>query len=122
MKTQRGFTLVEVLIALAVLGITLAAAARLVIGSTDTLIDYRTRTLASWVASNLVNHSLATRAFPETGSTQGQVEQGGEQFIYRMNVSPTPNYSFRRIELSVMAAERPEHILSLQVFYASRAE
>jgi general secretion pathway protein I len=122
MKRQRGFTLVEVLVALAVLGVTLAAAARLVIGSTDTLIDYRTRTLASWVASNLVNESLATRAFPDTGSLQGNVEQGGEQFIYRMNVSPTPNYSFRRIELAVMAADKPDYVLSLQVFYASRAE
>jgi general secretion pathway protein I len=122
MKRQRGFTLVEVLVALAVLGVTLAAAARLVIGSTDTLIDYRTRTLASWVASNLVNESLATRAFPDTGSLQGKVEQGGEQFIYRMNVSPTPNYSFRRIELAVMAADKPDYVLSLQVFYASRAE
>lgn len=122
MKMSRGFTLIEVLIALAVLGITLAAAARLVIGSTDTLIDYRTRTLASWVASNLVNQNLAQRAFPETGSTQGNVEQGGEQFIYRMNVSPTPNYSFRRVEVAVMAAKQPDYVLSLQVFYAAKAE
>jgi general secretion pathway protein I len=117
-----GFTLVEVLVALAVLGITLAAAAKLVIGSTDTLMTYRTRTLASWVASNLVNQQLAMRSFPETGSTQGQVTQGGENFIYTMNVSPTPNYSFRRIELSVAVTERPEHILALQVFYAARVD
>lgn len=121
-RKSLGFTLVEVLVALAVLGITLAAAAKLVIGSTDTLMTYRTRTLASWVASNLVNQQLAMRAFPETGATQGQVSQGGEQFIYRMNVSPTPNYSFRRIELSVAVAERPEHILAQQVFYAARVD
>ncbi|WP_035853730.1 type II secretion system minor pseudopilin GspI [Deefgea rivuli] len=121
-RKSLGFTLVEVLVALAVLGITLAAAAKLVIGSTDTLMTYRTRTLASWVASNLVNQQLAMRAFPETGATQGQVTQGGEQFIYSMNVSPTPNYSFRRIELSVAVAERPEHILALQVYYAARVD
>lgn len=117
-----GFTLVEVLVALAVLGITLAAAAKLVIGSTDTLITYRTRTLASWVASNQVNQMLAMRAYPETGSTQGQLTQGGENFIYTMNISPTPNYSFRRIELTVAVAERPEHILAQQVFYAARVD
>ncbi|WP_297571998.1 type II secretion system minor pseudopilin GspI [uncultured Deefgea sp.] len=117
-----GFTLVEVLIALAVLGITLAAAAKLVMGSTDTLITYRTRTLASWVASNLVNQHLAMRVFPETGSTQGQVQQGGEAFIYRMNVSPTPNYSFRRIELLVSVPSDPEHALAQQVFYAARVD
>ena len=117
-----GFTLVEVLVALAVLRITLAAAAKLVIGSTDTLMTYRSRTLASWVASNQVNQMLAMRAFPETGSTSGKTNQGGEDFIYTMNISPTPNYSFRRIELSVSLAERPEHILAQQVFYAARVD
>ncbi|MBM5570196.1 MULTISPECIES: type II secretion system minor pseudopilin GspI [Deefgea] len=120
-KTQ-GFTLVEVLVALAVLGITLAAAAKLVMGSTDTLITYRSRTLASWVASNQVNQMLAMRAYPETGSTSGKITQGGENFVYTMNISPTPNYSFRRIELSVALAERPEHILAQQVFYAARVD
>ncbi|QLG89515.1 type II secretion system minor pseudopilin GspI [Chitinibacter bivalviorum] len=122
MKRQQGFTLIEVLIALAVLGITLAAAARLVMSSTDTLIDYRTRTLASWVASNLVNQQLAMRGFPETGATQGNVTQGGENFIYRMNVSPTPNYSFRRIELAVSSVDKPDYVLALQVFYAAKTE
>ncbi|WP_273429718.1 type II secretion system minor pseudopilin GspI [Chitinibacter tainanensis] len=118
----RGFTLIEVLVALAVLGITLAAAAKLVIGSTDLLIDYRTRTLASWVASNLINEQLAQRAYPETGATEGRVQQGGEIFIYRMNVSPTPNYSFRRVELQILAAAAPTHVLSTQVYYATRTQ
>ena len=69
-----------------------------------------------------VNQMLAMRAFPETGSTSGKTNQGGEDFIYTMNISPTPNYSFRRIELSVSLAERPEHILAQQVFYAARVD
>ena len=66
-QTFSGFTLIEVLVALAILAIALSAALRATNISTDTAITLRQKTLASFVANNLLAEAVAKRIFPPAG-------------------------------------------------------
>lgn len=100
-RRNAGFTLVEVLIALAILAITLAATGRATRLSIDTAAEVRTRTLAGWVAENRAAELAASATFPAPGDSLAQVEMAGARFTLRQKVSETPNGAFRRVDLVV---------------------
>lgn len=117
-----GFTLLETLVALAIIGIAMAAAMRSTHFAIDTVGDLKTRTAAAWVAQNVSNELLATRVFPESGASSGQARQGLQDFLWRQEVSVTPNYSFRRVEIKVFLPEHPDHAIAKQVNYVARQQ
>ncbi len=120
MRTHpRGFTLLEVLVALAIIGIAMAAAMRSTHFAVDTVTDLKVRTTAGWVAQNLANELRATRIFPEMGATSGQAAQGTQEFLWRQEVGATPNYSFRRVEIKVFLPDQPERAVAKQVVYVA---
>ena len=121
-RRARGFTLLQTLVALAVVGIAMAAAMRSTRFAVDTVADLRTRTAAAWVAQNLAGELRATRAFPEMGAASGRAVQGRQEFLWREEIGGTPNYSFRRIEIKVFLPEQPEHAVARQVVYVSRQQ
>ena len=100
-RGQGGFTLVEVLVALAILAVALAAASRTAIAMTDSSQALRERLLAGWVAQNRLAELQARRAWPALGTREGQVEQAGLALAWRETVHGTPNAAFRRVEISV---------------------
>ena len=117
-----GFTLLETLVALAIVGIAMAAAMRSTHFAVDTVVELKARTAAGWVAQNLSNELRATRLFPEAGATSGRATQGLQDFLWRQEVSVTPNYSFRRVEIKVFLPERPEHAIARLVSYVARQQ
>ena len=75
MKRATGFTLLEVLVALAVLAIAMGAVIGATTQSVNTVGVLRDRTFATWVALNKVNELLlAPTAWPEEGSRKGETE------------------------------------------------
>ena len=119
---NKGFTLLETLVALAIIGIAMAAAMRSTHFAVDTVADLRARTAAAWVAQNLVSELRATRLFPEMGATSGQARQGMQDFLWRQEVSATPNYSFLRVEIKVFLPDRPEYAVARQINYVARQQ
>lgn len=119
---NRGFTLLETLVALAIIGIAMAAAMRSTRFAIDTVAELRARTVAAWVAQNVSSELLAARVFPEVGTSGGRAVQGMQEFVWRQEVSLTPNYSFRRVEVQVFPAERPDHAVARQVSYVARQQ
>lgn len=117
---QHGFTLLETLIALAVISLALGAAIRASAFSIERAHDLQQRTLGGWVASNIVNEILATRSFPEMGATEGKSVMGGFEFSWVREVGPTPNLSFRRMEVKVFPADHPGEVVSRQIAYVAR--
>jgi len=96
-----GFTLVEVLVALAVLAIALAGIMRVTSQAISTSYTLRERNLALWVAQNrLVMHQLK-RDWPDTDTVDGDAEMAGVKWFWREQVSATPQKDMRRIEISV---------------------
>lgn len=99
-----GFTLVEVLIALAVLAIALAAVMRVVIQAVDTTAALRDRGLALGVAQDqLIKHQLQ-RDWPALDTVRGTREQGGRTWYWQEQAVSTPLPEFRRIEIEVRAS------------------
>jgi len=97
----RGFTLIEVLVALLVLSIALAAAIRTVGASIDTTAALRDRTLARWVAEDRLTRYEWQHAWPSIDTREGDAEMGGKAFRWREVVATTPVTRMRRVEVSV---------------------
>lgn len=98
---QCAFTLVEVLIALAIVSIALAAALRAAGQGTQEVDALRSRLLAGWVAQNLMAKHHARREWLPVGIRRGSEREGGIDFAWREEVSITPNPGFRRLDVFV---------------------
>ena len=107
-----GFTLVEVLVALAIIAIALLAALRVAGGGTSSVGELRARLLAGWVANNLLAEQHARGEWPAAGMLRGMQRQGGIEFAWREEVFATPNAAFRRVDIRVFAAPGESHTLA----------
>ena len=107
-----GFTLVEVLVALAIIAIALLAALRVAGGATNSIGELRGRLLAGWVAEDLLAESRARGEWPSPGIRRGTQRQGGIEFAWREEIIATPNFAFRRVDIRVFAAPEETHALA----------
>lgn len=108
----RGFTLIEVLIAVAIVSIALLAALQASGATTANTADMRARMIAGWVAQDRLALHRARRDWLETGSQRGAEQQGGFEFGWREEVTPTPHGAFRRVDVFVYAAPDEGRILA----------
>ncbi len=99
-----GFTLVEILVALAVLAIALSATARSLGAALDTTAALRDRTLARWVAEDRLAELELRREWPELDVKEGDADMGGRAFHWRQETGVTPAARMRRVEVSVLLA------------------
>ena len=109
---RNGFTLVEVLVALAIISIALLAALRVAGGGTNSAGELRARLLAGWVAQNLLADQRARAQWPSPGILRGTQRQGGIEFAWREEIIATPNAAFRRVDIRVFAAPEEAHSLA----------
>ena len=109
----RGFTLIEVLIALVILAIALAAAARAASIATVGAEESKLRTLATWVAQNRLAELSATQSFPSSGTSTGKSNMGGIDFEWQQTASDTPNVAFRKVEVKVLRPNDAQTLTSL---------
>jgi len=115
----RGFTLVEILVALAVVAVALAAGMRALAQSADGAGTLKARTLAMWVAQNRIATAEFARELPPAGRRSGDATQGGTAFVWRESVGATPNPAFRRIDVEVAEASAPDYVLARLTGYVA---
>ena len=101
---RAGFTLVEVLVALAIVAIALLAALRAASQGTSNVGELRARLLAGWVAENLLAEQRARVDWLPLGIQRGTTLQAGLEFGWREEVISTPNPAFRRVDVFVFTA------------------
>jgi len=106
-----GFTLVEVLVALAIVSIALLAALRAAGMGTSNVGELRARLLAGWVAENRLAEHRARGDWLPLGIQRGKEREGGIEFDWREEIIATPNPAFRRIDVFVFSA--PEEMQTL---------
>ncbi len=109
---HRGFTLVEVLVALAIVSIALLSALRAAGQGTSNVGELRSRLLAGWVAENLLAEHRARADWLPLGIQRGTSREGGLDFAWREEVIATPNPAFRRVDVRVYASAEETHFLS----------
>lgn len=117
----RGFTLIEVLIALIILGVALAAAARAANIATVGAEESKLRALATWVAQNRITLLTATRSLPASGTATGTSTMGGIDFAWQQTASDTPNAAFRKIELRVFRPNDAQTLTTLTAYMVQPA-
>ena len=97
----RGFTLLEVMVALAVVAIALGAGLRAAGVLTDNAGRLGDVIAAQWCADNQLTALRLSRAFPGVGDADFACEQLGRSYPGKLIIRPTPNPSFRRVEAVV---------------------
>jgi general secretion pathway protein I len=114
MKT-RGFTLVEVLVALAIVAIALAAGLQATSALTNNALRQSTVLLAHVCAENELVKVRLARTMPDIGDSTVPCDEAGRSFSVAVAVRPTPNPSFRRVDAQVFDASIPVLRLSTVV-------
>jgi len=79
-RASAGFTLVEILVALAVLAIALTATAHALGNAVDTTASLRERTLARWVAEDRLAEIELKNEWPVLDTKEGDATMGGRKF------------------------------------------
>jgi general secretion pathway protein I len=117
----RGFTLIEVVVALIVVSLGMLAVIETVGGTARNSGYLRDKTIAHWVAMNKVTEARLLPTAPGVDKTSDEVEMAGRKWRWTMDVKQTPVESIRRIDVSVRPAEAPEKssMASVSGFYGT---
>ncbi|MDE0003116.1 MAG: type II secretion system minor pseudopilin GspI [Rhodospirillaceae bacterium] len=107
----QGFTLLEVMVALAIVALGMMAVHaqlnRYAVGAE--IIE--NKVLASWIASNRIAELSVAPQWPPLGVTSDEVDYARRVWIWRAQISETPVENLRRVDVSVALADRPEQTL-----------
>jgi general secretion pathway protein I len=101
----RGFTLIEVLVALAIVAIGMAAVMGALTSSANTVSYLRDKTFAQWVALNQIENLRLSGQQPPTGNSDGDTDFAGRSWHWRQEVVATQIPGVERIDISVRPAD-----------------
>jgi general secretion pathway protein I len=107
-----GFTLIEVMVALAIVAISLAAGSRAASSVVDTSQRLSDVVLAQWCADNELTDLRLLAQLPPVGKTDFTCMQMGRNFKGTLKVQPTPNPSFRRVD-AIVANDADRELLTI---------
>lgn len=104
-RGRRGFTLVEVLVAVAIVAVALGAGMRAAGALTDNAQRLAAVTAAQWCADNHLALMRLQRQFPGVGESNFECTQLGLTYQGKLTVVATPNPSFRRVTAQIVDAD-----------------
>src|SRR3990167_452080 len=107
-RSGAGFTLLEVLVALVIVGTALGASLRAVGSLTQNSHGLRSSMMATWSAENRLTQIRLAREWPAFGKRTFDCPQDDLKLVCEEEVLSTPNPTFRRVEVSVFDALDPE--------------
>jgi general secretion pathway protein I len=96
-----GFTLIEVLVALGIVAVTLAAGVRATAALTNNAERQSSQLLAKLCAENALMALRLAKQMPAVGDNTATCEQGGRSFDVKLSAVATPNPNFLRVEAGV---------------------
>lgn len=111
-SAEHGFTLLEMLVALAVFSLAALALVRLQGVTLRTAADLDSKTLAQIVARNLMVEWRTDPQPPALGDTQGVVDNGGRQWRWTRAVKPTDDAPLMQVDVAVQGASGSPAVLS----------
>ena len=114
-----GFTLIEIIIAVAVLATAMGAIITGMARYADNAGYLREKTVALWVAHNRLTELELESGWPETGKSDGDVEMAGAQWRWFVTVLATPDPSVRRVDIRVQLKGQDNDAISLSSFLSS---
>jgi len=115
-KRQNGFTLIEILIAVAVVAIALSAIVTEVSRDLHYAHLLRNKTLAQWVAMNKITEWQITENWPDPGQQQGETEMARQTWYWRINTSTTDDKNIRRLDVEVSDQKDNDNLVTLLAY------
>jgi general secretion pathway protein I len=110
---QHGFTLIEVLVALAVVVVSFVALYAVVLQMVRATTLMQEKTFATWVAHNRLTELRLEDSYPATGNSEGEVEMAGSVWLYRTEVKSTESEDIRQVIVRVSTENEPDVFLGL---------
>ena len=111
-RASPGFTLVEILVALAIIAIALTAGMRALAQATDTATALKARTLALWVAQNRLAAAQIATPWPALGNYSGDASRPARGSYGRRAWRPRPIQRFAGSRSSVAEPQAPDYVLA----------
>jgi len=110
---KQGFTLLEVLVALAVIAIGLAAVMKVSIENAENARYLRDKTLAHWVAMNVLTEIQIREESPKLD--EGTAMMAAREWVWVLKVSETMDKDLRRLDIEVYYNSKEEEPIAILV-------
>jgi general secretion pathway protein I len=110
LRTGPGFTLIEVLVALAIVTVGMAALLGTLSSAAGTAAYLQDKTLAEWIALNQVSTVRLSQAAPSKGDSEGEVDYAGRKWKWSQTVADMQIPGVLRIDVKV----RPSDVVASQ--------
>ncbi len=117
---QRGFTLLEVLISLAILTIALGAIVQTTANSTNNLSHLVNKSFAHWVALNKATELQVEEKWPAAGTQTGRYEMANREWYWSIKISETNDIYVRKMEISVSEENNQESPLTTLIGFLGK--
>jgi len=121
-KKTLGFTLIEVMLAMAVFSIAGIALLSAAINNTRNIGYLEDKMLANWVASNQLVTSSLEKKWPPKNNLKGDVELAGRVWFWQQKVIKTTDSDMRAIVMEIRLKEGDELAISSLTTYVSKVE
>lgn len=112
-QSSSGFTLIEVLVAMAVVVLSFFALYGVILQMVTATTLMQEKTLASWIAFDRVTELRVTGEFPSAKEDEGTIEMGGTTWVFNREVRATESDDLRQIIVTVAPEDDPERVLGL---------
>lgn len=121
MRAARGFTLIEVMVALVVIALGMLGVIQAVSQTASNSGYLRDKTLAHWVAMNQLTAVRLQKSAPSVDKSSDEVEMAGRDWKWTMEVTQSPVETIRRIDITVRPADAKEgsSLASVTGFYGT---
>ena len=113
---SKGFTLLEILVALAVLSIALLAALKSSGAVIRNATGLKERSVAHWVALNRAAELELAPSWIELGSTHGQEIMANQTWYWTVETEKTPDPDIRHAGIKIRREEKDEPLATLEIF------
>jgi len=122
LKSHKGFTLIEVIVALAIIATAMAAVMMTVSANVHNATGLKERTFAHWVAMNKMNELMIQndKEWPAIKKTTGSVMMAKNEWFWEQEVEKTEVETVRRVYIRVRVNEDDEFPTTTLVGFVSK--
>ncbi|MDR2877036.1 MAG: type II secretion system minor pseudopilin GspI, partial [Chromatiales bacterium] len=118
--THGGFTLIEILVALAIVAIALGAVVAESSHYIASMVRMQDRTIAHWVAMDRITEQQLLGTWPGPNESNGSVHLAGRDWHWSMRIIATPDDSIRRVDVDVSADDHRDRVDATAIAYLER--
>lgn len=115
-----GFTLIEVMVALVIASLGLAAIAVALQQHTSTAMKLRDRTLALYIASNAITTLRLSNEFPDVGRSTDELDYASREWLIETRIQESGIEGLRRIDVTISRADAPDRAVRTVAGFVSR--